>query len=214
MADRTTRSGTHTEPLAEDDLAKGGDPSGPRVALLVLHHAEPRMTLLAPGRGVVVGRKTPSHVTIADAALSREHARFTLQDDRRSVLVEDLGSTNGTWLDGKRIASGRVAIGDGVRLGGIAAQIEAIPPGVPPVAKLVTDGAFVAGTAMRDVADRIPLIAASTATVLLQGETGTGKEVLTRAIHESGPRKEKPLVRVNCGAIPQTLLEATLFGHE
>jgi PAS domain S-box-containing protein len=67
--------------------------------------------------------------------------------------------------------------------------------------------------AMRRVFDILPQVAASDCTVLLQGETGTGKELLARALHHSGPRRRRAFVAVNCGALPDTLLEAELFGY-
>ncbi len=67
---------------------------------------------------------------------------------------------------------------------------------------------------MRQVFEIVPAAAASATTVLLQGETGTGKELLARAIHELSPRKDKPFVAVNCGAFPDTLLESELFGYK
>jgi transcriptional regulator with PAS, ATPase and Fis domain len=68
--------------------------------------------------------------------------------------------------------------------------------------------------AMREVARTVAKLATAVIPVLLHGETGTGKEVVTRLVHEGGPRRDKPLVAVNCGAIPAELVESTLFGHE
>ncbi|WP_437291954.1 sigma 54-interacting transcriptional regulator [Sorangium sp. So ce406] len=76
------------------------------------------------------------------------------------------------------------------------------------------DGALVAGAAMRDLLATIERVAASRIPVVLCGETGTGKEVLARLIHDRGPRRAQRMVRVNCGAIPKDLVESTLFGHE
>ncbi len=67
---------------------------------------------------------------------------------------------------------------------------------------------------MRRVFELVPAVASAPATVLIQGETGTGKEILARAIHGSGARAERPFVAVNCGALPDTLLESELFGYK
>ena len=67
---------------------------------------------------------------------------------------------------------------------------------------------------MQEVFKLLPLIAESNSTVLIQGESGTGKELMARALHHLSPRARKPLVTVNCGALPDTLLEAELFGHK
>jgi PAS domain S-box-containing protein len=71
-----------------------------------------------------------------------------------------------------------------------------------------------ANHAMREVFKLLPLIAESSSTVLIQGESGTGKEVLARAIHQLSPRARKPMVTLNCGALPDALLEAELFGYK
>jgi transcriptional regulator with GAF, ATPase, and Fis domain len=68
--------------------------------------------------------------------------------------------------------------------------------------------------AIRDVLDQMRLVAPTSATVLLLGETGVGKEVFAQAIHDASPRRGRPMVRVNCAAIPSTLIERELFGHE
>jgi DNA-binding NtrC family response regulator len=67
--------------------------------------------------------------------------------------------------------------------------------------------------AMQNIYRLIAVVAQKTSTVLIEGETGTGKELIARAIHYNGPRKDQPLVSVNCGAIPANLLEDELFGH-
>jgi transcriptional regulator with PAS, ATPase and Fis domain len=66
---------------------------------------------------------------------------------------------------------------------------------------------------MQKILDRLPRIARSNASVLLRGESGTGKEILADAIHALSPRVGGPLVKINCGALPETLLESALFGH-
>jgi two-component system response regulator PilR (NtrC family) len=67
--------------------------------------------------------------------------------------------------------------------------------------------------ALRQTFELIRRVAPTTSTVLITGESGTGKELVARAIHEASPRKDKPMVKVNCVAIPDTLLESELFGH-
>ena len=68
--------------------------------------------------------------------------------------------------------------------------------------------------AMRQVLDMVHQVAPSAANVLIQGETGTGKEIIAQAIHDMGARKDRPMIKVNCAALPETLLESELFGYE
>jgi DNA-binding NtrC family response regulator len=81
-----------------------------------------------------------------------------------------------------------------------------IPPDDGPV--------VIKNTAMKQVMSTVKRLAASTIAVLINGETGTGKEVIARAIHDGGSRKKQPLRTINCAAIPETLIESVLFGHE
>ena len=80
----------------------------------------------------------------------------------------------------------------------------------------VTGNAHILGSSavLRRVMERVARVAPTTATVLITGETGTGKELIARAIHAASPRAKRPLVRVNCAALPEGLLASELFGHE
>src|SRR5262245_28513496 len=83
------------------------------------------------------------------------------------------------------------------------------------MARAETDDAVVHRSgAIRAILDQMRLVAPTGATVLLLGETGVGKEVFAEAIHRASPRRCRPLIRVNCGAIPASLMERELFGHE
>ncbi len=76
------------------------------------------------------------------------------------------------------------------------------------------EGMIGSSAIMREVYGKIHKVAPTSATVLVLGETGTGKELVANAIHTESPRKDKPIISVNCAAIPETLIEAELFGHE
>jgi len=77
-----------------------------------------------------------------------------------------------------------------------------------------TPGIIYVSDAMKDVMSRVARASESHATVLITGESGTGKELVARAIHSAGDRREKPFIAVNCSAVPETLIESELFGHE
>jgi DNA-binding NtrC family response regulator len=186
-----------------------------RVALIVYHGQGAERVLLNPNVPVTVGRAPPSQVRIDDDSLSREHARFTRSE--RSVLVEDLRSTNGTWTGGVRVDRSELSPGDEVMLGNVPLRARCVAARAINTAKLrpkCRERTTSSSRAMIRVFSTVTKLARSPIPVLLLGETGTGKEIVARAIHERSPRRARPMVCVNCGAIPPQLVESTLFGHE
>ena len=326
-----------------------------RISLLVYHRGGAHVFPLDPGRPLVLGRGESAQVSIADRSLSRDHARFWQEDGK--VWVEDLGSTNGTRVNGEPVQRCQVRKGDEVGLGSVVVAIQSLSaaehnlfgldghdafvngleleleraaatggllalvllrsgrgvgierwcpavrrrlrsfdraalyspdsvelllpqvtageaatlaaeirgdPGISSAlllcgvagfpeagasAEELLEGArealrqagagqplrqassrrrrtltgchhtgalqpLVASEAMRRLYRTVDRVATSAAPVLVQGDTGTGKEVVARAIHERSPRSGGPMICVNCGAIPPTLVESTLFGHE
>ena len=210
-----------TEPISQSaiEIYRNGLIQNPRITLILLHRQGIRVAHLTEGQPLVVGREPPSTVCLPDATLSREHARLCLQNGL--VHVQDLGSTNGTWLAGERIRDTRVEVGTELMLGGVMARIRLLDSSPADVGSygFADDDSedstgLVAGPVMKKLLETARRVADSRIPVILRGETGCGKEVLARFIHEHGPRKQQPMVAVNCAAIPAHLVESTLFGHE
>jgi len=106
-------------------------------------------------------------------------------------------------------------LGARVRLQALEAPRQGTDPDDPaPPAPGTLLGVIAVSAQMRDIMQQVERVARSRATVLLRGESGTGKEVVARAVHAASPRTERPFVAVNCAALPESLLESELFGHE
>ena len=91
-------------------------------------------------------------------------------------------------------------------------DIEGIDEAVNPESGF--EGIIGRSSGLRHVLQMVETVACGDSTVLLLGETGTGKELVARAIHRHSPRRDRPFVKLNCAAIPTGLLESELFGHE
>jgi DNA-binding NtrC family response regulator len=199
-----------------DGLTLDGDaPAGSPTTLVVVHRDGLSTVPLYPGHPLTVGREPPSHIRPRSRRLSRTHARFELVDG--VVFVEDLSSTNGTTI-GDRPLKGREALARGaeVRLGSVCitvSQPAELRASFPPPQR-VGGQPVVASEAMIRLFDTVDRVAASVLSVLICGETGTGKEVVAQQIHARSPRAKGPMRCINCGALPANLVESILFGHE
>ncbi len=153
-------------------------------------------------------------VLVEDRTASRHH--FEVQYTERGYLVIDLNSTNGTWLDGRRIERAYLSPGSQLRAGQTTLTFSPIDEEltVEPDAGGELCGMVGQSPRMRQIFGLIKKIAPMDVSVVITGETGTGKELVARAIHELSPRSSGPLVVLDCGAIPPNLIESELFGHE
>lgn len=157
------------------------------------------------GSEAFIGRDEDCAVALSGADVSRRHAVVRVEGPHH-VLV-DLQSRNGTWVNGRRIESLVLARGDVVRVGGWIAVVGRAPG---PLGTLAP-GVF-GGQLLREALEPIERAARSDLPIVLEGETGTGKEVIARAIHAWSGRSG-PFVAVNCAALPEALAEGELFGY-
>jgi DNA-binding NtrC family response regulator len=209
-------------PPAKQELARPDDstlpasPSGYRVAptvegfTLTFKDTRAKVTDGVASLGSHLGNT----LVVADPTVSRFHAEIRFENER--VLVRDLGSTNGTFLDGVRVKEGYWKPGNALRLGN--ADVRVALDGSRhflPVSQASHFGELVGSSpAIRHVFSVLEKAARTDSTVILEGETGTGKTRAAAALHELSPRAAKPFLVVDCGALPPTLLESELFGHE
>ncbi|MET0404778.1 MAG: sigma 54-interacting transcriptional regulator [Cystobacter sp.] len=153
-------------------------------------------------------------VLAEDRTASRHH--FEILNTERGWLLVDLNSTNGTFLEGARVDRAYLSAGAVVRAGSSTLSFAPIDEEVTvePDREGELGGMVGQSVHMRQVFALIKKIAPLDVSVIIGGETGTGKELVARAIHERSSRSKGPLVVLDCGAIPPHLIESELFGHE
>ena len=163
---------------------------------------------------VLVGHGTGCDIRLDDRAVASRHA--ALDPLGRRLRVTDLGSKNGTFVDGVAVLDGFLRGGENVRFGTTVLRFDHRAVGVPPtLSEAIRFGHLVgASTEMRRLYPLCERLATSRVPVIIEGETGTGKEVLGMSLHELGSRASGPFVVFDCTAVPANLMEAELFGHE
>jgi len=163
---------------------------------------------------VTVGSARGQDLRLSDRCVSRHHCVIRAGDD--GLICEDLGSTNGTYIAGRRVSSAVLAPGDMITVGETRIVVETLAGVIcEPLSHNERFGRVLGrSAAMRHLFALLERVAPSDASILIEGETGTGKSMLAEAIHAASPRAKLPFVVVDCASLPRNLLESELFGHE
>jgi transcriptional regulator with GAF, ATPase, and Fis domain len=175
-----------------------------------------------PGRGqrievrggvAKIGTASGADLRLSDPTVSRLHCEIRVRPD--AITLRDHGSTNGTWAGGVRLRDADVPAGTLVRAGNTVFRIDTSDqPSFVEVSSRDAFGELVGQSLpMRRVYAVLERVAPTDATVLVEGETGTGKDVVARSLHAASRRAAGPFVPIDCGAIPENLIESELFGH-
>lgn len=186
--------------------------SGTRLMLTLGSGSEARRIAVGE-RLVQIGRAADSDLVLHDLAVSERHARLEPGDG--SVLVRDLGSRNGTFVDGVAVQTASLRHGSRIRVGRTDLRVVA-SSGAPTKGAREADGPQLVAesSSMLQVLADVQRMAALKWPVLVNGESGTGKEGIALSLHTLGPRRDKRFVAINAGGLPRELIESELFGHE
>jgi two-component system response regulator AtoC len=206
-------------------------PPTQRALQIVVHIGlESRVHPLPTGGKVGIGRGKENSICLADASVSRQHAVLYVRDG--SVSIEDLASASGTFLarKGAVIAETGAAraglqqlagykavelfVGDSLHIGRAILSLQPRSGTVtgPPASWI--DAPEARDPKMAKAHELTTRAAGTDLSVLILGETGVGKDILARSLHEQSPRAAGPFTVLNCAALPENLIESVLFGHE
>ena len=160
-----------------------------------------------------IGKKEDNDIVIKDNSVSRNH--FEIETTVDSYLLRDLNSTNGTYINGIRVKEAFLSPGDIITMGKTKIEYVAFDEKVHMEPSRNTSFGFMVGKSkkMRQIFGILERISPTLATVIIEGDTGTGKELVARAIHDNSQRKDKPFIVFDCSAVAPNLIESELFGH-
>jgi two-component system, NtrC family, response regulator HydG len=184
-------------------LVDGGPDQGSR---FVVHPSTPSRTL--------VGTSPACSLRLTDRSVSRRHAALDVAGNR--LKLTDVDSTNGTFVNGIAIVECYLDGGEFVRVGSTLLHVQRVDETVaePLSARTCFGKMQGASEQMRRLYPLCEKLARSDVPVVIEGQTGTGKEVLAESLHEMGPRANGPFVVFDCTTVPASLAESELFGHE
>lgn len=210
---------SHVDPLDYTDKtrpARGDDRvlNLRQCKLVVLKGAQRGREFNIVGDVIRIGKAESNDLVLPEDTVSRQHCEIL--NDGRGHLLKDLGSTNGTFLDGAEVREAYVRAGSVITVGTVQLKfqpfeerIEILPSELECLGEMVGRSLVI-----REIFGLIERVAPTEATVLIEGETGTGKDMVARTIHDMSRRTDGPFVVVDCGAVAANLIESELFGHE
>jgi DNA-binding NtrC family response regulator len=202
---KTASRSIGVSPKREDEIIR-------RWTVRALGDADRAQAVTAESGVFVVGTDPSAHIRLSDKTVSRKHVQLTFLPE--GILVADQGSKNGTKIGRRRIERELAFDGDTITIGHTKLRVSVEEERPTQVEGPRRFGDFLtAAPAMIRVLDQIERVADSQVSVLLEGETGTGKDVLAQAIHSGSARKNGPFTIVDVGAIAKNLIEGQLFGH-
>ncbi|HXU71544.1 MAG TPA: sigma 54-interacting transcriptional regulator [Polyangia bacterium] len=182
--------------------------------LVVLKGSQRGKEFVISGDVIRIGKVEENDLALPEETVSRVHCEILR--DNKGHLLRDLHSTNGTFLDGAEIKEAYIRPGSIITVGTVQLKfqpfeerIEILPSDKESLGEMVGSS-----LRMREIFGLLERIGPTEATVLIEGETGTGKDLVARTVHDLSRRKDKPFVIVDCGAVSGTLIESELFGHE
>ncbi len=195
---------------------KGVDPgfTERRSQLVVLTGPEAGRVVDVQRMPFVVGKGEECDLVLTEPTVSRTH--FSIDSEQGAFVIRDLTSTNGTWIDQFRIKEAWLRPGTVLRAGQAQLRFEPVFKAMDIQPAAVDRFGSLVGSSvrMRQLFTLLSRVAQTEATVVIFGETGTGKSAVAQAIHAASPRKNGPFITVDCGAIAENLIESELFGHE
>jgi DNA-binding NtrC family response regulator len=184
-----------------------------RLRLIVISGPD-RGTFIALTRGThKIGKHAGCELVLTDGAVSSQHLQVQVEADR--ILVKDLGSTNGSWFAGARFTELEIGRGATMTLGKSELRVEAVDAAtaLAPSSKNRFCELLGSSEPMRRMFTLLERVSKSTASVLIEGETGTGKELVAQALHAASDRASGPYVVCDLASLTASLCESELFGH-
>lgn len=162
---------------------------------------------------IKLGKREDNDLIIDEKTVSRNHLTIEQTEDR--YLLKDLGSTNGTFINDIRVKEAYLTPGDIIRIGTIRIEFIAFDEKVQiePSTRQEYGPLIGRSRKMRQIFSILEKISPTNATVIVEGETGTGKELVAKAVHFNSQRKNKPFIVFDCSAVAENLIESELFGH-